>query len=99
MEMFHIIINLIALVVNVCLVYFSVKLLSIFKGSTMGRPWLFILCGVLALAIGSSVFSFKYLLSVGSFEVHVAGGLLMLVGGVLALIGIYLEYKNWAISK
>jgi len=51
------------------------------------------------LAIGSSIFSFKYILDVGRFEVHAAGGLIMLLGGVLALIGIYLEYKNWTVPK
>ena len=70
-----------------------------FKGGAMSRPWLFVCLGVLALAIGSSIFSFKYILDVGRFEVHAAGGLIMLLGGVLALIGIYLEYKNWTVPK
>jgi hypothetical protein len=47
----------------------------------------------------SSIFSFKYILDVRSFEVHAAGGLMMLLGGVLALICIYLEYKNWTVPK
>jgi hypothetical protein len=38
-------------------------------------------------------------LNVGSFEAHAAGGLVMLFGGILALIGIYMEYKSWTVSK
>ncbi|MEM2569799.1 MAG: hypothetical protein QXT67_07685 [Candidatus Bathyarchaeia archaeon] len=44
-------------------------------------------------------FSFKYILNAGSFEVHVAGGLIMLLGGILTLIDIYIEYKNWVVPK
>jgi len=99
MELFHVILNIVALAVNICLVYFACKLLSVFKGGAMSRPWVFVCLGVLALAIGSSIFSFKYILDVGSFEVHAAGGVIMLLGGVLALIGIYLEYKNWTVPK
>jgi len=98
-ELFHVVLNIVALAVNVCLVYFACKLLSVFKGGVMSRPWIFVCFGVLALAIGSSIFSFKYILDVGRFEVHAAGGLIMLLGGILALIGIYLEYKNWTIPK
>jgi len=98
-ELFHVILNIVALAVNVCLVYFACRLLSVFKGGVMSRPWIFVCFGVLALAIGSSIFSFKYILDVGRFEAHAAGGLLMLLGGVFALIGIYLEYKNWTIPK
>jgi len=98
-ELFHVILNIVALAVNVCLVYFACRLLSVFKGGVMSRPWVFVCFGVLALAIGSSIFSFKYILDVGRFEVHAAGGLIMLLGGILALIGIYLEYKNWTIPK
>jgi|YelNatPaOPRAMG01_1025707.scaffolds.fasta_scaffold45717_4 heme A synthase len=99
MELFHVVLNVVALAVNVCLMYFACRLLSVFRGGVMGRPWLFVCLGVLALAIGSSIFSFKYILDVGRFEVHAAGGLIMLLGGVLALIGIYLEYKNWTVPK
>lgn len=99
MELFHVLINFIALAVNVCLVYFSVKLLSVFKGGIMEKSWLFVACGVLTLAIGSLIFSFKYLLDISGFGVHLAGGLLMLLGGIFALMGVYLEYKNWNVPK
>jgi len=99
MELFHVILNVVALAVNVCLAYFAFRLLSIFKGGIMSKPWRFACLGVLALAIGSSIFSFKYILNVGSFEAHAAGGLVMLFGGILALIGIYMEYKSWTVSK
>lgn len=98
MEMFHLIINIIALTVNVGLVFFAGKLLSVFRGSVMGRPWMFVALGVLSLATGSTLFSVHYLLNLGGFEVHAAGGLLMLTGGVFALIGIYLQYKSWTVQ-
>ncbi|MEM3442754.1 MAG: hypothetical protein QXM86_02695 [Candidatus Bathyarchaeia archaeon] len=65
----------------------------------MDKPWRFICSGVLSLAIGSSIFSLKYVLNSGSFAVYAAGGLIMLLGGILALVGMYLEFKNWAIPK
>jgi heme A synthase len=99
MEMFHVVLNVVALVVNVCLVYFACRLLSVFRGGVMGKPWLFVCLGVLALAVGSSIFSFKYILNASSFVVHAAGGLVMLLGGILALIGMYLEFRNWAVPK
>ncbi|MEM3881060.1 MAG: hypothetical protein QXD19_04865 [Candidatus Bathyarchaeia archaeon] len=99
MELFHVVLNFVALAVNVCLVYFACRLFSVFRGGVMGKPWRFVCAGVLALAVGSSIFSFKYILNVGGFEVHAAGGLIMLLGGILALIGMYLEFKNWAVPK
>jgi hypothetical protein len=99
MELFHVILNIVALTVNICLVYFACRLLSVFKGSVMGRPWFFICFSVLALAVGSSIFSLKYILGIGGLWVHAIGGLIMLLGGFLALIGIYLEYKNWTIPR
>lgn len=99
MELFDVALNITALVVNLCLVYLAIRLCSVFKGGTVGKSWLFISFGVLALAIGSSVFSFKYIFKISSFEVHVIGGLFMLLGGVLALIGMYREYRNWIIPK
>ena len=97
--MFHVVLNIVSLAVNVCLVYFAYRLMSVFRGGVMVRPWRFVCLGVLALAIGSSIFSLKYILNAGSFVVHAVGGLIMLLGGILALIGIYIEYKSWAIPK
>ncbi|MEM0216594.1 MAG: hypothetical protein QW612_03505 [Candidatus Bathyarchaeia archaeon] len=64
----------------------------------MGKPWRFICFGVTSLALGSSIFSLKYILKSGA-EVHIIGGLLMLLGGILALIGMYAEYRNWKIPN
>lgn len=99
MEMFHVALNIAALTVNVCLVYFACRLFSVFKGGIMSKPWRFVCLGVLFLAIGSSIFSLKYILGVECFEAHAAGGLIMLLGGILALIGIYIEHKNWTVPK
>ncbi|MEM2263286.1 MAG: hypothetical protein QW160_03605 [Candidatus Bathyarchaeia archaeon] len=99
MELFHVTLNLIALAVNACLAYFACRMLAVFRGGMMSKPWRFVYIGVLALAAGSSTFSLKYLLNIGGFWPHALGGLMMLLGGVLALIGIYIEYKNWTIPK
>ncbi|MEM2537625.1 MAG: hypothetical protein QXK29_05725 [Candidatus Bathyarchaeia archaeon] len=99
MEIISVVLNVTALVVNVCLVYFACRLFSVFKGGIMDRPWRFVCIGVLFLAIGSSIFSLRYILNVESFWVYVIGGLIMLFGGTFALIGMYIEYKNWAIPK
>jgi hypothetical protein len=50
---------------------------------------------VLALAISSSLFSLYYLLALREAIIHSVGGLIMMTGGVLILIGMYLEYKTW----
>jgi len=56
MEDWHIIVNIVSLIINVSLVYFAVRLLWIFRGGIMGRPWRFIASGVLALAVSSTIF-------------------------------------------
>ncbi len=96
--MFHIIISVVALVVNAFLVYFTARLLLVFKGGIMEKPWVFVALGVFALAFGASLFSIHYLLNLGNSIVHGAGGLLMVLGGVFALIGIYLQYRTWTIK-
>ncbi|MEM1589457.1 MAG: hypothetical protein QXZ68_05600 [Candidatus Bathyarchaeia archaeon] len=99
MELFHVALNVASLAVNACLAYFACKMLSVFRGGIMSKPWPFICVGALALAIGSSIFSFKYILNFEGLWVHAIGGATMLLGGVLALIGIYLEHKNWIVPK
>ena len=94
MEIYRIVINLISLLINVGLVYFAVRLLWIFRGGIMGKPWRFVASGVLALAVSSSIFSLHYLLDIGSMA-HPVGGLIMMVGGLLILVGMYLQHKSW----
>ena len=95
MEVYRVIINVIALAVNVCLVYFAVRLLYIFKGGKMKKPWIYISSGVLALAISSSLFALHYLFEIHA-GLHAFGGVLMVIGGLLLLVGMYLEYRSWA---
>jgi len=73
--------NIVSLVINVGLVYFAVRLLLFFRGGKIGKPWAYISSGVLALAGSSFLFSL-YLL-------------VMMTGGALLLIGMYLEHKHW----
>jgi hypothetical protein len=99
MELYHIIINVISLLINVGLVFLAVKLLSIFRGGKMGKPWAYISLGVLALAISSSIFSVYYLLDLEAVAIRAVGGLIMMIGGFLILVGMYHEYKGWAKPK
>jgi len=94
MEIYRVVINTISLLISVGLVYFAVRLLWIFRGGILGRPWKFIAYGVLALAVSSSIFSLHYLLDMGSMA-HPIGGLIMMIGGLLILVGMYLQYKIW----
>ena len=95
MEAFRVVINVVSLAINIGLVYLGIRLLSIFRGGRMGKPWVYISSGVLALAVSSSLFSLYYLLAIRDVIVHFVGGLIMMIGGLLILIGMYLEYKAW----
>jgi hypothetical protein len=95
-EASRIIMNIVSLAINIGLVYFGVRLLSIFRGGKMGKPWAYISTGVLALAISSSLFSLYYLLALREAIIHSIGGLIMVIGGLLILIGMYLEYEHWS---
>jgi hypothetical protein len=94
-EVSRVVVNIISLAINIGLVYFGFRLLSIFKGGRIGKPWAYISLGVSALAISSSLFSLHYLLALQEAIIHHLGGLIMMIGGVLILIGMYLEYKTW----
>ncbi|MBC7131104.1 hypothetical protein H5T51_07815 [Candidatus Bathyarchaeota archaeon] len=98
-EAFHAVISFAALMVDVCLVYFSVRLFSIFRGGKVAKSWKYMSLGLLALAVGASVFSIKYILHIDDFEIQTIGGLIMLTGGVLGLIGVYNEYNNWKATE
>lgn len=94
-EVSRVILNSVSLAINIGLVYFGLRLLSIFRGGKMGKPWAYISLGVLALAISSSLFSLYYLLVLHEAIIHSVGGLIMMMGGLLILIGMYLEYESW----
>jgi len=97
MEIYHIVINIVSLMINVGLVYFAVRLLWIFRGGIMGKPWRFVASGVLALAVSSSIFSLRYIFNLG-VAAHSIAGFIMMVGGLLILVGMYLQYRSWAVS-
>ncbi len=93
-EFWRIVVNLLSLAINVGLIYFAVRLLLVFKGGKMGRPWLFIASGVLALAVSSCLFAYYYIFDLPAI-VHPIGGVVMTIGGLLALIGLYSQYQIW----
>jgi hypothetical protein len=86
--------NFVSLAINVGLVYLAARLTLIFRGGKMEKPWLYVVVAVLALAIGSSVFSLYYVLELPSF-VHAFGGVMQMIGGILFLIGLCKEYQSW----
>lgn len=63
----------------------------------MGKPWVFISFGALALALSSFVFSLYYLLNIRVVEIQEVGGLTMMIGGLLILFGMYLQCKSWRV--
>jgi hypothetical protein len=93
-EVSRIVVNFLSLAINIGLVYFAVRLLLIFRGGKKEKPWLYVSAGVLALAVGSSIFSSYYVLGLPRF-VHSIGGTVQMIGGILLLIGMYREYKSW----
>jgi len=72
-----------------------VRLLLVFKGGIMGKAWLYVSYGVLTLAIGLFLIIFQSLLNLPSV-VYKIGNTVVLVGGVLTLIGFYMQYKIWS---
>jgi hypothetical protein len=94
-EAWRIVVNLVSLAINVGLIYFAVRLLLVFKGGKMGKPWLYISSGVLALAISSCLFAFYYIFDLPAI-VHPIGGVVMMVGGALILVGLHIQYRSWA---
>lgn len=91
---FRIVINVLSLAISIGLAYFAVRLMLIFRGGRMEVPWRYISAGVLALALGSTLFSLHYLLALEGV-IHPLGGVMMMVGGAFILAGLYAEYKRW----
>jgi len=86
--------NLLALAINLGLVYFVVRLIFVFRGGRAELSWRYILTGVLALAVASILFTLTYLLNLGKL-MHYVGSAIMVIGGASLLAGIYTEYKRW----
>lgn len=93
------VVDILALVVNAFLVYYTSRLLFIFRGGKKGKSWMYILTGILMVTIGSCVFVLRHLLGVEGNVIRPLGGVFMLIGGILMLIGVYLEYKMWSLAK
>jgi hypothetical protein len=87
--------NIAGLAVIIGLIYFSIRLLLTFKGGTLGKAWLYMSYGVLILATGLSLFIFHSLLNLPSI-VYRIGNTVVLAGGVVTLIGFYMQYKMWS---
>ncbi|MFQ6086564.1 MAG: hypothetical protein ACE5OV_00930 [Candidatus Bathyarchaeia archaeon] len=94
MDVLRIIVNVISLTINIGLAYFAVRLMQIFEGGKMKKPWRFMSMGVLTLAVGSSLFSLYYMLALPSY-VHPIGAFVAMIGGGLVLVGLRAEYKLW----
>jgi len=94
LEFFRLAMNVVSLVINVGLAYFAVRLILVFRGGKMERPWRYVSAGIVAVAVGSMLFSLRSLLALG-MSIQLLGGLMMTLGGILALAGIYMEYRSW----
>lgn len=94
-DVWRIAVNLVSLAINVGLMYFAVRLLLIFKGGKMGKAWSYVSYGVLTLAIGLFLFIFHSLLDLPGV-VYRIGNTVVLAGGVLTLIGFYMQCKIWS---
>jgi hypothetical protein len=97
MEIYRIIINIISLLIHFGLIYYAVKSLLIFRGGIMEKHWVFISLSVLTLTVSSLIFSLYYIFNLGT-TIHFIAGLIMMIGGILMLIGMYLHCKSWTIS-
>jgi len=87
--------NIGGLALIIGLTYIVARLLFIFKGGIMGKAWLYVSCGFLTVAIGLSFFIFHLLLDLPSV-VYQIGNTVILAGGVLTLIGFFMQYKIWS---
>jgi len=95
MDIPQIVVNIVSLLISIGLVYFAIKLLSIFKGGKMGKPWIYISSGALALALSSSIFAAYRFLDINTPSIRAIGAFIMMVGGLLILIGMYYESSIW----
>lgn len=85
--------------IGIFLTYFATRLLQVFKGGQMGKPWLFISTGALTFAIGAVLFAFRYLLPALTSFLGLSWGIIMVIGGVQIVLGMYIEHKNWTIKQ
>lgn len=99
MEIFHITLSATSIIINILIAYFACRLLQVFKGGIIGKPLRFICLGVTFIAIGLSILSLKYIIANSNVMLHAVGGLLMLLGGISTLTGVYLEYRSWKIPN
>lgn len=86
---FHVAIDAVSLLINIGLIYLAVRLLSIFRGGKLGKPWVYISCGVFALEISTFLFALERVLNFHEAFIHIVGASIMMCGGLLMLIGLY----------
>jgi len=77
------------------LTYTVARLLLVFKGGIMGKAWLYVSCGVLTIAIGLFLSISQSLLDIPSVVSQI-GNTVILAGGVLTLIGFFMQYRIWS---
>ncbi len=88
-------INTASFLINLSLLYFSFRLLQLFKGGKVAKSWVYLSVGAIFLATGSFVFVVIYLFHVSFIFFQCISGTLMLLGGIFFLLGFYSEYKIW----
>jgi TRAP-type C4-dicarboxylate transport system permease small subunit len=93
-DVLRILVNLISLIIEIGLAYFAIRLMRIFRGGTMEKPWFYMTLGVLTLTVSSPLFSLYYLLKLPGY-VHLLGAFMSMVGGGIVLVGLRAKYKSW----
>lgn len=98
MSEFSLIVDILSLITSVGLVYYAFRLLLIFRGGKKAGSWMYILTGILIITFGSCLFTLRHLLGLQENFVRPLGGIMMLIGAILMLIGMRLEYRSWSLA-
>ncbi len=91
--MINLLVNAVSLAINVLIIYYSMNLLKLFNGGIVAKPLLYISAGAVAVATGSLLSLLHRLL--GLTLTQKLGPLLMMFGGLFALMGLRKGYVQW----
>jgi hypothetical protein len=86
--------NLISLEISMGLIYFSFRLMQIFKGSLKEKPIRRICVGILTTTVSLTLFFLSEIWTLPSF-IYLIGMTMAVTGGALVLAGLHKEYKIW----